>query len=171
MRRRFAIRIFVALITFVIGVAASSVWFRINCQPAQSSRLLSGPPCRKGVVSLESQPDSPLRMTISDTSCRDPQTASVQFVVENLSAKPISKYEIRGLLRYDQVIDHGLGVQAETVEPLQPGQTQIGFLGGGVLKAAGGIPVSELRGFQLSVWSIDFADGTKWTRSFFRQLR
>ena len=169
--RRLGIRIFVALITFLIGVTISSLWFGINSQPAQPFRLLSGPPCRKGVVSVESQRDSPLRITISDTSCRDSQTANVQFVVENLSGKPISKYEIRGLLRYDQVIDNGLGVRAETVEPLQPGQTQIGFLGGGVLKLAGGKPVSELRGFKLSVWSIDYADGTNWTRAFFRELR
>jgi hypothetical protein len=87
----------------------------------------------------------------------------VQFLVENVSTKPISKYEIHGVLTYDELSDEGLSVLTETIEPLQPHQTQIGFLGGGVLKGSGGRPVSELRRFELVVWSITFADGTKWT--------
>jgi len=163
--RRFVIRIFVALLTFLIGVAISSVWFLNHYQPAKSTRLLSGPLCREGVVSVESRPAVPLRITISDTACEKPQSASVQFLVENVSTKPISKYEIRGVQTYDELRDEGLSVLTETIEPLQPRQTQIGFLGGGVLKGSGGRPVSELRRFELVVWSITFADGTKWTRS------
>jgi hypothetical protein len=163
--RRLVIRIFVALLTFLIGVATSSVWFVNQYQPPKSFRFLSDPPCRQGLVSVESSPVVPLRITISDTACHSPQEASVQFLVENLSTKPISNYEIRGVQIYDELINEGLGVSTETMEPLQPRQTQIGFLGGGVLKRAGGKPVSELKSFQLVVWSITFADGTKWTRS------
>jgi hypothetical protein len=156
---------FVALLTFLIGVATSSVWFLNHHQPAKSFRFLSGPPCREGLVSVESRPAVPLHITISDTACQNPQSANVQFLVENLTPKPISKYEIRSVQTYDELIDEGLGVSTETIEPLQPRQTQIGFLGGGVLKRSGGKPVSELKSFQLVVWSINFADGTKWTRS------
>jgi len=163
--RSVALRIFAALATFLIGVTISSVWFLIHPQPAKSVRLLSGPPCREGLVSGESLPDAPMRITILDTACRDLRTANVHFVVENLSAKPISKYEIRGVQTYDELRDHGLGVGTDTTEPLQPRQTQIGFMGGGVLMRAGGKPVSELRKFQLVLWSVDFTDGTNWTRS------
>jgi len=162
--RRFVIRIFVALLTFLIGVAISSVWFLNHHQPAKSIRFLSGPPCRERLVSVESPPAVPLRITISDTACEKPQSARVQFLVENVSTKPISKYEIHGVLTYDELSDEGLSVLTETIEPLQPHQTQIGFLGGGVLKGSGGRPVSELRKFELVVWSITFTDGTKWTR-------
>ena len=161
--RRLALRLITALLTFLIG-AATAVWSPIHDQRVNLPKLLSGQPCRDGLVSVESWPDVPLRVTISDTACENPQSANAQFMVENLSTKPISKYEIRGVLTYDELIDEGLGVSTEKLEPLLPHQTQIGFLGGGVMKRSGGKPVSELRSFQLVVWSISFSDGTKWTR-------
>ena len=163
--KRLAIRIFVALLTCLTGVAISSVWFLNHYQPAKSFRYLSGPPCREGLVSVESRPGVPLHITISDTACENPRCANVQFLVENVSTKPISKYEIRGVETYDELNDDGLGVSTVPAKPLQPHQTEIGFLGGGVMTRAGGIPVSELKSFQLVVWSVDFADGTKWTRT------
>ena len=163
--RRLTIRLFVALLTFLIGVAASSVWFVNRHQSPEPLRFLSGPRCREGLVSVASHPDVPLHITISDTACENPQTANVQFLVENRSTKPISKYDIHGVQTYDELSDDGLGVSTERVEPLQPHQTDIGFLGGGVLKGAGGKPVGELKSFQLVLWSVDFADGTRWTRS------
>lgn len=158
---KLAIRIFVALLTFLIGVAIS---FLNHDQSTKSLRLLSGPSCHSGLVSVESRSAMPLRITISDTACEKPQTANVQFLVENVSTKPISRYEIRGVQKYDELVDDGMSVTTETVKPLLPHETQIGFLGGGVIKRPGGIPVSELKSFQLVVWSVDFADGTKWTR-------
>lgn len=163
--RRLALRLMTALLTFLIGVAAAAVWSSIHNQQVNSPRLLLGQPCREGLVSVESRPDVPLRVTISDTACEHPRSAKAHFIVENLSTKPISKYKIRAVLTYDELIDEGLGVSTETVEPLQPHQTQSGFLGGGVLTRAGGRPVSELRSFQLVVWSVTFSDGTTWTRS------
>lgn len=162
--KRLAIRLFIGLLTFLIGVATSSVWSLVHYQRVESSRFLSGQPCRDGVVSVESRSDVPLRITISDTACDNPQSANVHFVVENVSTKPITRYEIRSLRAYDELTDEGSGVSTETIEPLQPRQTQIGFLGGGVVRGSCGKPVSELKSFQLVVWSIDFADGTTWTR-------
>ena len=163
--RRFAIRLFVALLTFLIGVTTFTVWFRNHPPAAKSFRFLSGPTCRAGLVSVESQPAALLHITVSDSECRDRQTANVQFLVENLSTKPISKYEIRAVQTYDELIEDGLGVTAVRGEPLEPRETETGFLGGGVLNGAGGKPVGEMKGFQLVVWSIEFADGTTWTRN------
>jgi len=163
--RRLAIRLSTALLTFLIGAGTAAVWSPIHDQRINSARLLPGQRCRYGLVSVESRPDVPLRVTISDTACQNPQSANVQFIVENLSTKPISKYEIRTVQTYDELIDEGLGVSTEPIQPLLPHQTQIGFLGGGVMKRSGGKPVSELKSFQLVVWSISFSDGTKWTRS------
>ena len=161
--RKVTIRMFSALLTFLIGVSTSSVWFLTDSQPARPFRFLSGPPCREGLVSVESSV-GPLRVTVSDTACTNRQSASVQFLVESLSTKPISKYEIGGVRTYDELVN-GSSVTTEFVEPLQPRQTQIGFLGGGVFKGSGGKPVSDMKNFQLFVWSVNFADGTNWMRS------
>jgi len=45
-----------------------------------------------------------------------------QFVVENISSKPIIKYEIRSIMKYDNLVDDGLGVSTEGFENLQPQQ-------------------------------------------------
>ena len=66
-------------------------------------------------------------------------------------------------MKYDNLVDDGLDVSTEGFENLQSHQTQTGFIGGGVLQ------VGELKGFQLTVWSVTFGDGTKWTKSSARQ--
>lgn len=163
--RRLAIRLITGLLTFLIGAATVAVWSPIHDQRVNSPKLLQGQPCRDGLVSVESRPDLPLRVTISDTACDNPRSANARFIVENVSTKPISKYEIRSVQTYDELIDEGSGVSTEPIQPLLPHQTEIGFLGGGVMKRSCGKPVSELRSFQLVVWSISFSDGTTWTRS------
>src|SRR5688500_12133459 len=124
--RRHAIRLATALLTFLIGVGAAAVWSPIYDQQVNSPRLLPGQPCREGLLSVESRTGVPLRVTISDTACEKPHSANAQFIVENLSTKPISKYEIRSVLTYEELIDEGLGVSTETIEPLLPHQTQTG---------------------------------------------
>ena len=155
--RRLAARLGMALITFLIGVAIASIGFRR--ESVKSVRLLSGPPCTNEIVSVEPQYQVPLRISISDTACQSSHEANVQFVVENISSKPIIKYEIRSIMKYDNLVDDGLGVSTEGFGNLGSHQTQTGFIGGGVLQ------VGELRDFQLTVWSVTFGDGTKWTRS------
>jgi hypothetical protein len=110
------------------------------------------------LVSVETQSQVPLRISISDTACQNSHSANVQFAVENIVSKPITKYEIRGIMRYDGLVDDGLGVSTEGFENFDSHQVRTGFIGGGVLR------VGELKGFELTVWSVDFADGTKWTR-------
>ena len=154
--RRFAARLGIALLTFLFGIGIASIGFRH--ESIKEVRLLSGPPCAHGIVSVELQSQVPLRISISDTACQDSDSANVQFAVENIGSKPIIKYEIRGIMSYDGLVDDGLGVSTGGFENFQPHQTQTGYIGGGVLKVGG------LKGFKLTVWSVDFADGTKWTR-------
>ena len=154
--RRLAVRLAIATTTFLIGVAMASIGFHRDS--IKSGRLLTGPPCTDGIVSVESQPQVPLRISISDTSCQTSHSANVQFAVENIGSKPIMKYEIRGVMTYAGLVDDGLGVTTAGVDNFQPRQRQIGFIGGGVLN------VGELKGFQLTVWSVVFDDGTRWTR-------
>lgn len=154
--RRLSVRLGVALITFLIGLAIASIGFRR--ETVNSERVLFGPPCTSGVVSVEEQSEAPLRISISDTACQDSHSANVQFVVENVDSRAIVNYEIRSIMMYDGLVDDGLGVLATGVAHFQPHETREGFLGGGVQE------VGQLKGFQLTVWSVLFADGTKWNR-------
>jgi hypothetical protein len=155
--RRLVTRLTIASITFLVGIGIASISLRR--ESIKRSRLFSGPPCAQGLVSVEPQSQAPLRISILDTACRDSYSASVQFVLENMGSKPIIKYEIQGTLNYDGLVDEGIGVSTEWREAFQPLQKRTGVIGGGVLK------VGQLRGFKLAVRSVDFADGTKWSRS------
>ena len=155
--KRLAARLGIALIAFLFGIGIARIGFRH--ESIKAVRLLSGPPCAHGIVSVEVQYQVPLRISISDTACQNPHSANVQFAVQNTGSKPIIKYEIRGIMSYDDLVDDGLGVSTEGVENFQSHQTRTGFIGGGVMK------VGEMKGFKLAVWSVDFADGTKWFRS------
>jgi hypothetical protein len=155
--KRLAIRLIAVLLTFLIGTAATSAWFIFRRLPVQSNKLLSGPPCREGVVSVEPQHGVPLLIKISEAACDNPQVASVHFVVENISSKPISKYNIRSIETYERFLNDGSGVIEGGI--LQPRQTRRGFLGGGVMQ------VGELKSYKLAVWSVTFTDGTTWTRT------
>jgi hypothetical protein len=85
----------VALLTFIVGIAAASAWSVLRRSPTKSNKPLSGIPCRHGLVSVEPGLNVPLRISISEAVCDNPHGASVHFVVENVSSKPISKYDIR----------------------------------------------------------------------------
>ena len=148
----------------IVGSGATAGWFvyRHSRRP-QSRKLVLGPPCRESLVSVEPQVDAPIRIKISDAACDNPQGASVEFVAENISSSPISQFEIRAIETYDELIDQGSGVT--TMGPIFfPHQTRIGFIGGGVMTAAGGKAVGPLKSYQLTVWSVTFADGKTWTR-------
>ena len=161
--KRLTIRLIAALLTFLIGIAVASAWFVFRRSPVQSNKLLSGPPCRDGVISVEPQRTAPLQIRISEAACDNAQVADVHFVVKNISSKPISKYDIRSIETYERFFNDGSGVSEGGI--LQPQQTRRGFLGGGVIGDVGGVPVGELKSYKLAVWSVIFTDGTTWTRS------
>ena len=158
---RLTIRLIIAVLTFIIGIAAVSAWFTSHQSPDQSGRLLSGPPCREGLVSVEPQLNAPLQIKISEATCDNPQEANVYFVVENISSKPIIRFVIRSIKTYERLVNDGSSVTIEGASPVQPRHTINGFLGGGV-RTRGGEWVGELQTNQLTVWSVTFADGTTW---------
>ena len=146
------------------GSVATAAWFILrHSRRPQSQKLVLGSPCRDGLVSVEPQLDAPMRITISNAACDNPQGASVQFLAENISSSPISQFEIRAIETYDGLVDQGSGVTTMGAL-LHPHETRIGFIGGGVITAAGGKPVGPLKHYQLTVWSATFADGKTWTR-------
>ena len=156
--------VLIAASTLIVGSGATAGWFvyRHSSRP-QSPRLVLGPPCREGLVSVEPQVDAPIRIKIAEAACDNPQGASVQFVAENISSSPISQFEIRTIKTYDELVDQGSGVT--TMDSiLYPHQTRTGFVGGGVITAAGGKAVGPIKSYQLTVWSVTFADGKTWTR-------
>jgi hypothetical protein len=162
--KKLARLVLIAAAILIAGSVATAAWFlfRQSRRP-QSQKLVLGPPCRDGLVSVEPQFDAPMRITISNAACDNPQGASVQFLAENISSSPISQFEIRAIETYDQLVDQGSGVT--TMGPLvHSHETRIGFIGGGVITTAGGKPVGPLKHYQLTVWSVTFADGKTWTR-------
>jgi hypothetical protein len=152
----------VALI-LVVGPIAVAGWLGFRRTRHQQPRFVFGPPCRPGIVSVETQPDAPVRLTIADAGCDKPQTASVQFGAENVSSLAISQYEVRAIETYDELVDRGSAVTAMGLV-LNPHETRIGFIGGGVITAACGKPVGPLRLYQITLASVTFTDGTTWMR-------
>src|SRR6266542_1527230 len=162
MKRLTKLVLIVALI-LVIGSIATAGWLGFRHARHEQPRLVFGPPCRQGIVSVETQPDAPVRLTIADASCDKPQTARVQFVAENVSSLAISQYEARAIETYDELVDKGSGV-TEMGLVFNPDEKRIGFIGGGVVTAAGGKPVGPLRLYQITLASVTFTDGTTWKR-------
>ena len=158
--KKFSIRLLVALITFVIGVGAASLWSVGRRDRVKTVDQLTGPPCVSDVVSVDHQPNIPLHISLADTACYDHVTLA-QFVVENTGTKTISRYEIRGIRTYERSIDTGLGVSTSGTT-LEPQQSRDGGLGTneGTVR---GVAVGRLTSLKLSVWSIVYADGTTWT--------
>jgi hypothetical protein len=155
--------VLIAMVIIAIGSIATAGWFVFRHSRRSSQKFVLGPPCRDGLVSVETQTDAPLRITISNAACDNPQGASVQFLAENISSSPISQFEIRAIETYDELVDQGSGVTSMGAV-LHPHETRMGFIGGGVITAAGGKPVGPLKHYQLTVWAVTFADGKTWTR-------
>jgi len=163
MKRLTRFLLIVVSVLTVSSVAATG-WFAFHRSHRQQARLVFGPPCREGLVSAEPQTDAPLRLTIADAGCDNSQTASVQFVAENVSSSPIIQFEIRAIETYDELVDQGGGVTTIGIV-LNPHHTQTGFIGGGVITGACGKPVGPLKTYQVTVWSVTFGDGRTWTRT------
>jgi hypothetical protein len=98
---------FMLITVTIITVAsvATAGWFILRHSRRQQSKLVLGPPCREGLVSIEPQPDAAVRITVLNAACDNPQRASVQFLVENIGTSPISEFEIRAIETYDELID------------------------------------------------------------------
>ena len=152
----------IGLLTFTFGVAISSRRFvrpRFDRLPLPE---LSGPPCREGLVSVEPQPQVPIRITVSGTVCNSPQEARVQFVAENIGTVAITKFEIGGIDAYDRPVYGRKGVN-RIGSNLYPHYTDTGWIGTSSIADVGGAPV--LTNYKLTVWSVTYVDGKTWTRA------
>jgi hypothetical protein len=143
----------------------------VSCASAQSTtsdfRLSPlGTPCDTGVISVEVQENAPLQIKVEESDCETTQTARVRFTAKNLSSKDIVEFSVRSLETYEHYFTDSSGTTAGGFRnPLKPNDIyNKGYIGGGTLTKAGGIPVGKLKSYVLTVWSVNFADGTKWER-------
>jgi hypothetical protein len=151
--------ILVGLLTFTFGVAIGSRHF---VSPSVNRTVkLFGPPCRPGLVSIDPQPEVPIRITVSDAVCNSSYEVRVQFVAENIGTVPISTFEIGGIDTYDRPVAGRKGVN--TGSNLYPRQTNTGWIGSSAIPNVGDAPV--LTSYKLTIWSVTYADGRTWTRA------
>ncbi len=149
----------------------------VSCALAQSTtsdfRLPSpGTPCEKGVISVEAQENAPLQIKVEESDCKTTQTARVRFTAKNLSSKGIVEFTVHSLETYEEYYNDGSGTTMGFEDVLKPDETfEKGFIGSGVETKAGGIPVGKLKNYVLAVWSVTFADGTKWEREAAKEVR
>jgi hypothetical protein len=150
----------------------------VACASAQSKpsdfRLPSlGTPCAEGVISVEAQENAPLQIIVEESDCKTTQMARVRFTAKNLSSKAIVEFTVRSLQTYEQYYTDTSGSTVGGFEnPLKPNETyDRGFIGGGTETKAGGIPVGKMKSYILTVWSVTFADGTKWERESSKEVR
>ena len=134
----------VVIITCLSCVSSIVAQSRDSRQPAQSSL---------NRVAVQSPPDAPLRISSVVDNSDDPEAPLVNFVLENVSGKPIQAYWIS----YDTIaqginVRLGSGVNATSQESiLPPGKRrETAVLNRGKEKIS------------LSVDFIEFADGTTW---------
>ena len=144
-----------------VGCIGAARWLRLRQAAQAQPKLVLGPRCQEGLVSVETQPDAPVRLTVVDAGCDQPQTASVGFVAENVSSLAITKYEVRAIETYDELVDKGSSV-TEMVRVFNPHETRTGFIGGGVGMITRGKPAGPLRHYQIALASVTFVDGTTW---------
>jgi len=144
-----------------VGYIVAGRRLRFWLAPPPQPKLVLGPACQKGLVSVETQLDAPVRLTIVDAGCDQPQSASVSFIAENVSSLAITKYEVRAIETYDELVHNGSSVTSMG-RVFNPHEMRTGFIGGGVVMIASGRPAGPLRQYQIALASVTFVDGTTW---------
>lgn len=161
---RYAVRLTVAFLTFIIGIASVFVWTTPLSFYGGDSQSSSDSVCSEGLVVVESQPDSPLGIAVLSSTCQSSQVASVQFEVINTGAKPISYYNIEAFEVYEGRCNaDSTGFAANGI--VNPLEKRVDSLGGGVLLGPNGLPVPGLKSYTLAVCSVTFTDDSTWNRS------
>src|SRR4051794_17275790 len=103
-------RLMLIVAVLMAGSVTIGTWFIFRHSHARTQKLfLGGPPCRGGLVSVDSQPDCPVKITIANTACDHTRVASVNFIAENISASPITEFEIDAIGTYDDLVDQSIG--------------------------------------------------------------
>jgi len=156
--KRYALRAVVALLTFLIGVSLYSALFSrrqrsvitFTLAPTNSTNCY-------GLVAVESQPEAPVRLSISNAACTH-VSKSVRFTLENISNKPIVKYEVRGLRIHGQTVSSNVSLTSEFSSEMDPHGLRTEDI------EERSVPAGQLTSLRLAVWSVTFADGTTWNR-------
>jgi hypothetical protein len=151
--------VFVGSLVLSSGVAFAAFHF-VNPSVSPAVKLV-GPPCRSGLVSIDRQPEVPIRITVSDAVCNSSYEAKVQFVAENIGTVAINTFEIGALDTYDRPIAGRKGVN--TGSKLEALQTYTGWISSSAMPNAGDAPI--LTSYKLTIRSVTYADGRTWTRA------
>ena len=163
MKRR-TLYIFVALLTFGIGVFAWSMNFsgRSCFQRAEQMPPPTEPICAEGAFTVEDQPEAPARLAVAKALC-DGSSWDAQLTLANTSNKVIRGYEIANIdtYEYKRAGESTQGVSGDI--NFQPGDVKRIEVGGGFRDGMScGTPTGPIRQNLFWITLIEFADGSEW---------
>src|SRR5689334_8032695 len=95
--KKIAFGLFVFVTTFLMGVVVTNKVFVLRRVFVKEREVVRFDETCGNRVTVESQPNAPLRISAVSASCPGSQGSNVGFQVENVSDKPIIKYEIRAI--------------------------------------------------------------------------
>jgi hypothetical protein len=153
----------IVLITCLVGttIAVACISFGRN-QPVAAYQ-----PCSNDLVVVEPQPDAPVRISVLQTNCGQPDFADVSFKVKTTGTRRISRYEVRmnagyeGISRSDSTIISGFGSIYPEDPEFYKHQESSEFIG---VTLKRGLLRSNVDQLKLFVQSVTFNDGTVWNR-------
>ena len=144
--RRYLLRLIVALLTFTIGITASTVWVSYRFLLLRES--------------VKPQADAPLRISSIVLNATDHQAGTINFNVDNVSTKQVHAYTIRYIVAGETKKE---GTVTRTIRALMPGQTLLDGFSYSFSSPSG-------KEFTLLVESVQFADGTTWQCAMLSKL-
>jgi len=128
---------------------------------ATTVQFPDGKPCAGGAIVIEQQADAPARLSVQKATCGD-FYSNVDLLLENLSAKNISGYEISHIQDYE----HKSGVwssESSTGVEVKPGESvKVNFNGGFLEGTSYGKPVGLFKRDTYRIKWIEFSDGSQW---------
>lgn len=154
---KYAVRAVVALLTFLIGVSMYTAMFSRHRKVTTVIMPLANARNCYGLVSVESHSQGPVRLAVDQAACTHLST-TVRFTLENISDKPIVKYEVRGLRTQGPTISNNVNLTSEFDNAMEPHEIRTEVI------EERSDSAGQLTGFQVVLWSVTFADGTTWSR-------
>jgi hypothetical protein len=114
-------------------------------------------PPQSPVLSVQPQPDAPLRISSVTNASENQYEPRLTYVVTNISGKPISAYAIRHIVAFGGASDSGVTIH-QSVSPDQvlfPTQTEEGSMESTQYSAA-------VQSVNIIVDFVQFTDGSQW---------
>jgi hypothetical protein len=151
---------------FSIPIRLLAVIILLTCsystsRSAATVQFPDGKPCVDNTIVIEEQVDAPARLSIQKATCGDFHS-NVDLLLENLTAKHISGYEISHIQDYEQ--KRGvLSSQTRRGVEVKPGESvKINFNGGFRDGNSYGKPVGLIKRDTYRIKWIEFSDGSQW---------